>query len=86
MSRDRREYTWPYDLDPRGPQTVDEVKSPKQGDGWFIPVRMSGTPVYRWSYSFDPDEEVKYMTRSAPNWFNRLLQRWLLGIYWRRAP
>lgn len=41
-------------------------------------------PVPDWEWSFTPDFGVCVRVVGAPNAFHRFMQRWLLGIHWRR--
>ena len=41
-------------------------------------------PIYKWELRLDPSSEVVFYKQTAPNWFYCLMQRLILGIYWRR--
>ena len=40
-------------------------------------------PLSKGSFSFDPAFYVRFNIPHYPCWFFRVMQRWLLGIYWR---
>lgn len=43
---------------------------------------IESEPQYEYFYSFDVDQHVKFLVRKRPNPFHRLIQRWILGMYW----
>lgn len=38
----------------------------------------------QWSVRLFDDSTHRFHTPAAPNWFHRLMQKWLLGIVWER--
>ena len=70
----RHEYVWP---------TVNDLHSPKQEGGWTI----KAPPRPNWEWCLGGDWHActfQLYYRTPPNWFHRLMQRWLLGIHWRK--
>ena len=50
-----------------------------------IILKTGPTPQAMWS--FDPNFYVRFeVSHKKPHLIARLLQRWLLGIYWRDVP
>lgn len=43
------------------------------------------SPPPKGRFSFTPDFYLSFYVGIYPNAFIRFMQRWLLGIYWRRA-
>lgn len=39
-------------------------------------------PTWEWCFNGDW-HSLKFRVFSAPNWFHRFLQKWMLGIHWR---
>jgi len=43
------------------------------------------TRNFTWAWCFNGDwHSLTVQTESAPCWFHRLMQRWVLGIHWRK--
>lgn len=38
-----------------------------------------------WEFSITPDFRPKLYASTPPSAFHRLMQRWILGVYWRRV-
>ena len=74
MSREPKEFTLPL---------VQELESPAVSEGWVI----RSPPAANWQFHIGDDSNGLsfnlYMKR-GPNRFHRFMQRWLLGIHWRR--
>ena len=51
---------------------------------WSKPSLIYTPPPAKGGYSLDPAFAISYHVPHYPNWFHRLMQRWLLGIYWRK--
>ena len=43
-----------------------------------------GTPEYNWSFRLSNANDIVFYTTEAPNAFQRLMQKILLGIIWKR--
>jgi len=41
-------------------------------------------PEVAWSVRLYDESKHRFEVPRAPNWFHRLLQKWLLGIVWER--
>lgn len=41
-------------------------------------------PKYTWSWKLHGDSNTQFNDKSAPCWFHRQMQRWMLGIHWRK--
>jgi hypothetical protein len=39
---------------------------------------------YKWRWSLDKNFRASFLSEDAPCWFYRLMQRAVLGIYWKR--
>jgi hypothetical protein len=49
-----------------------------------MPV-MFNLPKNKWEWSFGKSFQVRVQAQHAPCLFHRIMQKWLIGIYWRKV-
>ncbi len=42
-------------------------------------------PEYKWQYCFGGDWTILFLAHKGPHLLGRTLQKWLLGIHWRKV-
>jgi hypothetical protein len=54
---------------------------------WTVagPTMTFHIPKNKWEWSFHKSFQMRVETQHAPCLFHRIMQKWLIGIYWRKV-
>jgi hypothetical protein len=52
-------------------------------DGKIISATLY-VPKHQWQWCLNGDWQTIFNSAKSPNAFNRLMQKWILGIHWRK--
>jgi hypothetical protein len=71
-------------------KSLEEMMGITPPDTKDLLVRESGSGAWvfgdsDWPYEWQVVPTNRFKSPTRPNWFHRLMQRWLLGIRWRKV-
>jgi hypothetical protein len=57
----------------------------KQWVDWIGGASVFETPKNTWEWSFHKSFQMRVQSQHAPSFLHRTMQKWFLGIYWRKV-